>query len=263
MTTAIPLHPRRGAIVLALGFVLWAQAARAQCPIDPEEFTPDPEFTSSFMFERCKFDTIGENPFFPLRPGWQIVLESDEEMATITVLQETRWVNGVKTRIVEEFEWEKDGEELVPVERSLNFMAYCRQTGSLGYFGEQVFFFDDEGNPFPGTGAWQHRLNGALAGIIMPGTILVGGGYYQEIAPADSALDKGRIVALHDECEVGEFEFENCVEIVDTTDCDPDSEDTKIYAEGVGNVQDEDLEVTKFGFVRGRGRSHHFGPDDD
>jgi hypothetical protein len=94
----------------------------------------------------------------------------------------------------------------------------------------------------------------------MPGTILLGGRYYQEIAPEDSALDKGEIVALEDGCEIGGFEFDRCVEIVDTSDCDPDSEDTKVYAEGIGNVVDEDLEVTSFGFVR-RGRRN--GHDDD
>jgi hypothetical protein len=159
-------------------------------------------------------------------------------------------VNGVKTRVVEEFESEKDGDELVPVERSLNFFAYCRQTGSIAYFGEDVFFFDDEGNPIPGTGGWLAGQNGARAGLIMPGTILVGGGYYQEIAPEDSALDKGRIEALEETCEVGDFELEQCVEIVDTSDCDPDSEDVKVFAAGIGNVKDEDLELTSFGFVK-------------
>jgi hypothetical protein len=84
----------------------------------------------------------------------------------------------------------------------------------------------------------------------MPGTVLVGSRYYQEIAPEDSALDKGRIVAIHEGCEAGDFAFEQqCVEIVDTTDCDPDSQDRKVFAAGVGNVVDEDLEVTSFGFV--------------
>lgn len=250
-----------GAWTLAIGLLLSGGAARAQCPIPAQDFTPDPAFTSSFLLEQCKFETIGDNPFFPLRPGWQVVLESDEGVATVTVLNETRRVNGVRTRVVEEFEYEKDGEELVPVERSLNFFAYCQQTGSIFYFGEDVFFFDDEGNPIPGTGGWRDGQNGARAGLIMPGTILVGGGYYQEIAPEDSALDKGRIV--EESCEVGDFEFEQCVQIVDTTDCDPASEDLKVFAAGIGNVVGEDLEVTRFGFVRGRRHDHHDDKDDD
>ena len=241
------------AVLFVPGLLLAASGARAQCPIPADQFTPDPEFTSSFMEERCRFKTKGDNPFFPLRPGWQVTLESEEEMAVITVLRDTRKVNGVRTRVVEELEFEKDGEELVPIERSRNFFAICEQTGSVFYFGEEVDFFDEEGNPIPGTGAWQAGQNGARAGIIMPGTILVGGGYYQEIAPESPALDKGQIVALHDGCEAGGFAFDQqCVEIVDTTDCDPSTQDRKVYAAGVGNVVDEDLEVTSFGFAKHR-----------
>ena len=180
------IHRSVGAASLALGVLLAAGPAAAECPIPADEFTPDPEFSSSFMRERCKFKTKGENPFFPLRPGWQTVLESDEEVAVITVLDETKEVDGV---------------------------------------------------------------NGARAGIIMPGTILVGGGYYEEIAPEDSALDKARIDAIHDGCEAGDFEFaQQCVETFNTQDCS-DDEETKLYADGVGTVADEDLVITRFGFV--------------
>ena len=254
------LRRTAGIAMLALGLLLATSAARAQCPIPADQFTPDPEFTSSFMTERCRFKTSGENPFFPLRPGWRVTLESDEAVAVVTVLRETRKVNGVRTRVVEELEFEKDGAELVPIERSRNFFAICEQTGSVFYFGEEVDFFDPDGNPIPGTGAWRAGENGARAGIIMPGTILVGGGYYQEVAPESPALDKGQIVAIHAGCEAGDFTFDQqCVEIVDTTDCDPASEDTKVYAAGVGPVADEDLEVTSFGFAK----KHRHDDDDD
>jgi hypothetical protein len=160
---------------------------------------------------------------------------------------------------VEEMEFEKDGDELVPVERSLNFFAACEQTGSVFYFGEEVHFFDDEGNEIPGTGGWLAGVNGAKPGVIMPGTLLTGGGYYQEIAPADSALDKGRIVAIETSCEVGSFELRNCVEVEDTTDCDT-GEDRKVFAAGIGNVVDEDLELVSKGFVKKRRGAH--GADD-
>jgi len=133
-----------GAASLALGILLAAGPAAAECPIPADEFMPDPEFTSSFMRERCKFKTKGENPFFPLRPGWQTVLESDEEVAVITVLDETKKVNGVKTRVVEELAYERDGDELILTERSLNYFALCKQTGSVFYFGEEGEDDDDD-----------------------------------------------------------------------------------------------------------------------
>src|SRR5687767_9549895 len=124
MSIGSSLRRTRGTVALLL-VPLLASVAGAQCPIPADEFTPDPAFTSSFMLETCKFKTKGDNPFFPLRPGWRVTLESDEGVAMITVLHETEVVDGVKTRVVEELEFERDGDELVPVERSRNFFALC------------------------------------------------------------------------------------------------------------------------------------------
>jgi hypothetical protein len=244
-------------VVVAASLLVLSSPGFAQCPIPAEEFTPDPKFTSSFMLENCTFRTKGVNPYFILQPGYRIVLESDEEKARVTVLDETEVVDTkiegvgeVTTRVVEEREWEKDGDNLILVEVSRNFFAICKQTNSVFYFGETVV--DGEGNPL--GGGWRAGENGARPGLIMPGTILLGGRYYQEIAPEDEALDKGRIVKMDNQCEeLGElteqFSLEGCVKIQDTTDCDPDEKDIKIYAKGVGIVQDEDLQVVRFGFV--------------
>jgi hypothetical protein len=85
----------------------------------------------------------------------------------------------------------------------------------------------------------------------MPGTILLGSRYYQEIAPQDEALDKGRIVKLDDRCTAlgalaEQFGLEGCVKIQETSDCDPDARGIKIYARGVGLVQDEALQLVRF-----------------
>jgi hypothetical protein len=244
------------ALVFLVGL---AAHAGAQC-VDPATFQPDPEFTSNFMLDRCTFKTTGANPFFILRPGYQLVLENDPEpgeefvRAQITVLRETQVVDGVKTRVVEESEW-VDG---VLVEVSRNFFAICKQTNSVVYFGEDVdiFEYDEDGNVISVSheGAWRAGENGARPGFIMPGTILLGGKYYQEIAAADSALDKAEIVAMDDECEAGGEVYGDCVSTEDTTDCDPGAEaDEKVYAAGIGVVVDGDLELVDFGFVRGHG----------
>jgi hypothetical protein len=240
-----------GRALLAAGMLGTALAGPsfAQCPIPAASFVPDPAFTSSFGIEDCRFLSRGANPFFVLRPGWQLVLESEDEKAVITVLRETRRVAGVKTRVVEELAFEKDGDEEILVERSLNFFAICRPSNNVVYFGEDVEFFDEDGNPTGSQGAWRAGLNGARPGIIMPGTILVGGGYYEEIAPEDSALDKGRILSMQDGCAAGSFEFEQpCVTISGENECDG-GRDRKRYAAGVGVIADDELELTAFGFA--------------
>ena len=226
-----------------------AQGGRVHCPLPVEEFRADPEVTSRFFEGRCTWDSSGANPFWSLRPGYQLVLESDEEILFITVLDATRVVDGVRTRVVEEFEYEKDGDERIAVERSLNYYAICRQTNSVFYFGEDVEFFDEDGNVISTEGAWLAGRNGARPGIVMPGTLLVGGEYYEEIAPEDDALDKGEILEMQCGCEAGGRRFRGaCVAIAGSNDCNSDT-DEKLYVKGIGIVVDGDLEIKSWGFV--------------
>ena len=102
----------------------------------------DCEFTSDFRLEDCKFKTRGINPFFILKPGYRLVLESEDEKSVETVLCDTKKVtlnNGrrIKTRVLEEraFEWD-DEDGWVAIEISLNYFAICKKTNAVYYFGE-------------------------------------------------------------------------------------------------------------------------------
>jgi hypothetical protein len=105
---------------------------------DSESAEEEVEYTSSFRTEDCTFSATGSNPYFTLEPNYRQVLVGNESGAaveqTITVLNETREVNGTETRVVEERETE-DGELL---EISRNFFAICDETNSVFYFGEEV-----------------------------------------------------------------------------------------------------------------------------
>jgi hypothetical protein len=226
-----------------------ASVAQDTCPIPVRDFEPDPTATTSFLPKWCTWRTQGNNPFFKLRPGYRIVLEDDEEKVVITVLDRTKVVAGVRTRVVVEDEYEKDGDELIRVERSLNYYARCEETNSIFYFGEDVDMFDEDGNLVSHEGAWLAGRNGAKPGISMPGTPLVGAKYYEEIAPADSALDKNQIVAVDPNCTVDDEHFTRpCVKTVGTNDCNTD-EDEKVYVAGIGIVYDNGLLITDYGFI--------------
>jgi hypothetical protein len=47
---------------------------------------------------------------FTLEPGFQLVLDDNNERLVITVADETKKVNGVITRVIEEKAWETKGE---------------------------------------------------------------------------------------------------------------------------------------------------------
>lgn len=218
-----------------------------ECGAEDDQGEGEKKFTSSFMTENCTFASTGTNPFFILEPGYQSVLVGEEEGAeiqlVITVLNETKVVNGTETRIVEERETE-DG-ELVEISR--NFFAICEETNSVFYFGEEVD--DYEGGEIVGhSGAWLAGEGDSRPGIFMPGTVLLGARYYQEIAP-DVALDRAEIVELDGELEVPAGSFDNVLVVVESTPLEPDVEELNYYAAGVGVLQDEFVKLVEYGFV--------------
>ncbi len=155
---------------------------------------------------------------------------------------ETEVVAGVTTRILVETEFE-DGEI---VEVSRNFFAICEETNSVFYFGEEVDDYED-GEVVSHEGSWLAGEDGAFAGIAMPGTVLLGSRYHQEIAPG-VAMDRAEIVSMDETLETPAGNFEDVLAILETTPLEPDASEIKYYAAGVGLLQDEDLKLEEYGF---------------
>jgi hypothetical protein len=80
----------------------------------------------------------------------------------------------------------------------------------------------------------------------MPGQNLLRGKYYQEIAPK-VALDRAEIISLRETVDTPAGQFKNCLKTKETTPLEPDVEEYKYYAPGVGLVQEESLKLTKHG----------------
>jgi hypothetical protein len=220
-------------------------------------------FTTDFQLNKCRFVPWGNNPYFKLWPGYQLVLEGEEDgefiRAVVTVLWDKEVIDlrdegigRVRTRVVEEREWvSEDGEEWELEEVSRNFFARCKQTDAVYYFGEDVDNYED-GEIVNHDGAWRAGENGAMPGLIMPGTFLLGSKYFQEIAVEDEAVDRGENTAMGLTVTTEAGTFENCVEVVDTNPaegvCEVEEGDVKIYAPGIGLVMDEELELVDYGF---------------
>lgn len=211
------------------------------------EGADDHEFTTNFRTENCTFADTGSNAFFILEPGYHLTLEGEEDgeavELVITVMNETRQVDGRTTRVVEERE-SVEG-ELVEVSR--NFFALCEETGNVFYFGEEVDDYEN-GEIVGHSGAWLAGENDAKAGIIMPGTPLLGARYFQEIAP-EVAMDRAEIIEDDEELETPAGTFENVLVIRETTPLEPDAEEMKLHAPGIGLIQDADLKLVEYGFV--------------
>ncbi len=205
------------------------------------------QFTTDFRLEDCTFSSVGQNPYFILEPaGYQLILEGEEEgeliHVEITVLNETEDIflediGVVTTRVVEEREW-IDG-ELAEVSR--NFFAICTETNSVFYFGEDVDIYEG-GEIVSHEGAWRAGVDGAMPGLIMPGTFLLGSRYFQEIAQG-VAMDRAEHIKMGQTVETPAGTFEHCVKVFETTPLEPGAKGIKIYAPGVGLIVDETLEL--------------------
>jgi hypothetical protein len=203
----------------------------------------DSSWQEEFGISECTLVPTGRNEYFVLESGFQLVLEGMIEKVVITVLDETREVDGVTIRVVEEKEW-KYG-ELIEISR--NFFAICKDTNDVFYFGEEVDMYRD-GKLASHSGAWLAGKGGARAGLIMPGKPAVGIKYYQEIAP-DVAMDRAEIVSLDDTLETPAGSFSNCLKTMEGTALNPLEREFKIYAPGIGLIQDESLLLTRYGFA--------------
>src|SRR5690349_15706805 len=89
---------------------------------------------SEFVVDRTQLLATGASRYFILDPGFESVLEHGDERVVVTVTNETRVIDGVTTRVVEERETR--GGKLVEVSR--NFFARDSNSGDVYYFGEDV-----------------------------------------------------------------------------------------------------------------------------
>ncbi len=215
---------------------------------DDDDDNGGKEWTRDFRAEDYDFATNGSNPYFILEPGYQVILEGEDDgemvRVEITVFNETKIVDGVNTRVVEEREFE-DGEI---IEISMNYFAIDTRTLSVFYFGEDVEDYED-GEIVGEEGEWLSGKDGATFGLIMPGSpILIGARYYQEYAPG-VAMDRGEIKSLSETIETPKGTFQDCLFIMDSSGLESGEADPKYYAPGIGIIQDEELKLVDYGYV--------------
>lgn len=198
----------------------------------------DRPWCDSFSPNKAELTDTGRNTYFVLWPGHRLLLRHADDTLTISVLKETKIVDGVKTRVVEERET-KAG-KLVEVSR--NYFAISRTTGDVYYFGEDVDHYKD-GKVIGHEGSWQAGVNGARFGLMMPGFPALNDRYHQEVAPG-VAMDRAEVVGLREDVAAPAKNFERCLRIRETSTLESGTSD-KLYAPDVGLVQDGKLLLTE------------------
>jgi len=219
---AVPL-----VVIVLIGVGLFAACARFG------------DWTSVFLVEKDELLSVGRNPYFILEPGYTLVLEGDGSQLIITVLNETKKVDGVETRVVEERETK--GGKLVEVAR--NYFAISKRTNDVFYFGEDVNMYKD-GKIANHDGSWLSGVNGSKFGLMMPGRVLLHSRYYQEVAP-NIAMDRATIVSVTETVKTPAGEFKNCVKVEETSPLSRFTTEYKYYAPGIGMVSDGEMKLVK------------------
>ncbi|NNE89236.1 MAG: VPLPA-CTERM sorting domain-containing protein [Silicimonas sp.] len=201
-------------------------------------------------FDAATFDAGAaiDNPYFPLDPSYQTTVQAsgiDEdgeaffEESQLSFGGPGRVILGVQTTVQRDLAFE-DG---LLVEDTFDY--YAQDTdGNVWYMGEDVinYIYDDDGNLIEtnNSSAWIAGENGALPGWIMPAEIVVGFEYFQEVSPADAALDQAMIWATGLTVTSGGSVFEDVLAILETTSLDPEAREFKYYAPGVGLIRVEE-----------------------
>jgi hypothetical protein len=228
---------------LALAILALPQLAAAQQGNKNSE-----PFTQDFRLEACTFSSTGRNPYFILEPGYRTIFQGEEAgetvVNTITVAGKTRRFGKVETRLVEERETHNG----VLAEVSRNYFAICTQNNSVFYFGEEVDLYT-AGVIVDHSGSWLAGVNGAKPGLVMPGIVLLGSRYFQEVAPG-VAMDQAEFVAMDQVVTTPAGTFSKCVKSAETTPLEPKALEFKLYAPDIGLVQDDTLLLVQYGFVR-------------
>ncbi len=202
--------------------------------------TPRESWTTEFNVDKADLAASGRNPYFVLEPGYRLILEGQKERLVVTVLNETKRIDGVETRIVEERETENG--QLIEVSR--NYYAISRRTNSVFYFGEDVDMYRN-GKVYGHEGSWTSGTNGATFGLMMPGEQLLKGRYYQELAPG-IAMDRAEIDSLSDALRTPAGPFQHVLKVAESTPLELVKE-YKCYVKDIGLVQDGSARLVKYG----------------
>src|SRR5215472_14948366 len=136
------------------------------------------DWQKDFAVDKKTLGTKGNNPWFNLTPGYQLSFADGRDTDTLTVLNETRLIDGVQTRVLEDREVK--GGQLAELTRY--YFAIDSATNDVYYFGEEVDVYKN-GKVVSHEGSWLSGVRGARFGLMMPGTPKPGQRFYQEQAP--------------------------------------------------------------------------------
>ncbi len=175
------------------------------------------------------FVTQVDNQYYPLVPGTKFIYEGGGERIEVNVTDQTKEILGVTCIVVRDRVFV--GDELI--EDTFDWYAQDKE-GNVWYFGEDTKEYEN-GVVVSTAGAWEAGVDGAKPGIIMKANPQIGDSYRQEYYEGE-AEDMAEVLSLGESVTVPYGSFKNCLKTKEWTPLEPDVEENKYYAPGVGLV---------------------------
>lgn len=198
----------------------------------------DTSYNPEILASNFTNSTTLSNQYFPLEPGKKYIFEGQTadgfEHIEITLLTTTRSVMGITCAIISDKVWIDN----VLLEDTQDWFAQDN-AGNVWYFGEFVTDYNPDGTVADHDGSWEAEVDGAKPGITMLANPQVGNAYQQEYY-FEEAEDEAKVVELGLTVTVPYGTFSNCLKTEEWTDLEPGHVGYKIYAPGIGMIQDGD-----------------------
>jgi hypothetical protein len=190
-----------------------------------------PQGSEPVKLDPTDFTTEIDNPYWPISKGKRWVYRSTNERIVVTRTNRKKTVAGVKAVVLTDIVTSPKNDDLVEVTEDW----YAQDSeGNVWYLGEDTKEYAN-GKVASTKGSWEHGVNGAYAGIVIPAHPRPGLTYRQEYYKGE-AEDQAKVLRLDAKVTVPFGTLENCLETEDTTPLEPDVVEHKFYAKNIGNV---------------------------
>ncbi|MGK2861606.1 MAG: hypothetical protein ACSLE0_06705 [Chitinophagaceae bacterium] len=194
--------------------------------------TYKPEVNNAKFIQSLKIT----NPYFPVTAGKKYIYEGQTQDGLERIeeqrLTSTKIILGIPCIIVN-FKAFLNG---TLIEEAWDWYAQDNE-GNVWYFGEDVNNYNSNGSLKDHAGSWQAGVDGAQPGTIMPANVKKGMAYREEYY-FNHAEDRAEIIETGLTVTTPMGIFTNCIQTRNWTELEPDLNENKFYAPGIGLIKE-------------------------
>ena len=239
------MRSRKPAAVLSVLAAAGALAALGAGGVTTETATAGspptlPQGSEPVELDPAQFTSEITNPYWPMSPGTKWVYKEIDDRGNhvrveVVVKRRTYTIsNGIEARVVRDVVRE-NGE---PIEKTDDWYAQD-SAGNIWYLGEDTAEYEN-GKAVSKSGSFEHGVDGAFAGVIMPADPQPGMRYRQEYYEGE-AEDEAEILSLDEKVEVPTGYHPHALMTKDLVPLEPKVSEHKFYVKGIGPVLTLDI----------------------